>query len=127
MAGGIDRRSFNSIFLLHLLAAAEPQSSLEASLADFDLHGHCVAGIEAHFRRRSAAYGSRVVVWAVLCIGGIDFLGLCIGFDSVCGSAVQRGAVGAGEQGSGNREQGTGNGTVSVPVKWLLIGVRYIA
>ena len=45
----------------------------------------------------AAASGSEGALWAVLYLGRAAFLGLCLRADSVCWSAVQRGADGDGK------------------------------
>ena len=110
MAGVCYGCCFDPFLLLHLLDFAQPEGALEAGAAHVDCDGSDLAGGEVWVSIDPAASGFEGVVWAVLCFGGTDFLGLRVGVDSVCGGAVQRGTVGAGERGTGIRDHGSGNG-----------------
>ncbi len=90
LAGCNHRRGLDSFLLLHLLAAAQPQSSLAAGAAHLDLYGNHLAGGQAGFCEGAAAHGPESALWAVLCLGGTVVLGLYFGADPVCRSAVQR-------------------------------------
>jgi len=116
VAGVCYGRCFDPFLLLYLLDIAESQGAVAAGIAYFHCDGSDLAGGQVPVSIDLAASGFEGVVWAVLCFGGIDFLGLCFWIDSVCWGAVQRCAVGAWKQGSGNR----------CP-KGSIGGVRYLA
>ncbi len=83
-----------AVFLFGLLHAAQPQGAMAASAAHIDHHWRGLADFAIHLCDRAAAPGSGVALWAVLCFSGAAVLGVYLGADSVCGSAIQRGAMG---------------------------------
>ena len=98
VAGFFNRRGLDSVLLFDLLGAAQPESPLAAGSAHRDCDGNRVAAGQVSIHGGSSPSGSEGAVWAVLCVGGAPVLGVCFGADPVCGSAVQRGAVGRQEQ-----------------------------
>ena len=107
VAGHFDGRCVDPFLLFDLLAAAESQDSVEACSAHVDCDGSDLAAGEECLCSRAAAPRSEGDLRAVLCFGGVAVLGVCIGVDSVCRGAVQRGAVWEREE-AGNRDWGLG-------------------
>ena len=86
-------RFIDLVLLFYLLAIAQSQSSLEACTAHLRLHGSDLAGGQVSLRSRASAYPSGRSLRIVPSLGGPLVLGLYLGVDSLCGSAVQRGTA----------------------------------
>ena len=94
VARGLEWHRVYLVFLLDLLAAAQPQGARSANV----LRTSIVTGIiwlaaKYIFVAMLPYMDLKSSLWAVLCFGGVAVLGLCLGADSICRGAVQRVAL----------------------------------